>query len=61
MGPFSMISEPGTKRLAYTHTEVVWTTVHHNPDNETDLEKLEEMIIAENYLAYEKHTELEER
>lgn len=47
--PVSMISTAGTKRAVYAHTDVVWSTVHHNPENETDLAKLEAMIIAPSY------------
>lgn len=52
-GPLVMVSEPGTKRALHTLSEVVWTTVHHNPNNETDLEKLEEMVIAPTYALLE--------
>ena len=48
-GPCSMISTAGTKRALYTHTDTIWTTVHANPTNETDLEKLEAAIIAPSY------------
>jgi len=48
-GPCSMISEPGTRRLLYTHKETVWTTVHHNPDEIRNLEQLENHIIAKSY------------
>ena len=45
--PCSMISPAGTKRLLFTHEDTVWTTVHST--NETDLEKIEEQIIAKSY------------
>ena len=32
--PCSMISKPGTKRILYAKTELVWTTVHLNPKNQ---------------------------
>ncbi len=47
--PYSMISEAGTKRVVYAHTDVVWITVHYNPDNCQDLLKLEDMIIAKDF------------
>jgi hypothetical protein len=56
-GPLSLISLAGSKRVVYAHTDVVSVTVHHNPDNITDLEKLEEMIIAPDYESLEKGTE----
>tara|TARA_R110002051_G_scaffold265712_1_gene325548 strand:+ start:3592 stop:4062 length:471 start_codon:yes stop_codon:yes gene_type:complete len=55
--PCSMISKPGTKRILYAKTELVWTTVHLNPTNTQDLEELEEEIIAPTYEAYEKFIE----
>jgi hypothetical protein len=45
--PYSGITEAGTKRVLFIHEDTVWTTVHIT--NETDLEKIEKQIIAENY------------
>ena len=50
--PLQMISPAGTKRIVYSHTDVVWTTIHAT--NETDLEKIEEETIAESFEEYEK-------
>lgn len=47
--PASFISEPGTKRVVYTHEDAIWTTIHPNPKDETDIEKLEDMFTAVNY------------
>lgn len=47
--PLSMISEPGTKRAIMALEDTVWITVHVTP--ETDLEKIEEYVIAPNYEA----------
>jgi len=33
---------------------LVWVTVHHNPTNTQDLEKLERIVIADDYESYEK-------
>lgn len=49
VGPCSMISTAGTKRALYTHTDTIWTTVHANPTEERDPEKLEALIIAPSY------------
>lgn len=40
--PYIGVTEPGTRRTLYAHPgpEVVWTTFHLNPDNETDPDKL---------------------
>ncbi|HLH92068.1 MAG TPA: hypothetical protein VKX28_26850 [Xanthobacteraceae bacterium] len=43
--PFTLVSPPGTKRIALAHADTVWTTIH--PSTETDLDKLEAELIAE--------------
>ena len=50
--PLSIISPPGTKRALYAVTDLVWITVHSNPTNTQDLEKLEKEVIADSYKAY---------
>lgn len=45
--PHTFISTPGTKRVVFTLTDIVWTTVHVT--NETDLAKLEAELIAPSY------------
>jgi hypothetical protein len=52
VGPITMVSTAGTKRAVFVHEDTVWTTIHANPTNETDLEKLEEFIIAKNYAEF---------
>ena len=47
--PASFISEPGTKRVVLTHEDAIWTTIHPNPTDETDVSKLEEMNVAVEY------------
>ena len=59
-GPCFMMSEGGTKRALYSITDLVWTTIHHNPTNTESLEKLEDIVIAKNYDEYEKFIESEE-
>lgn len=53
-GPLSMISEAGTKRALYSVTDLIWITVHHNPNDIQDLQKLEDLVIAPSYEAYEQ-------
>lgn len=53
-GPCFMMSEGGTKRALYAVTDLVWTTIHHNPTNTEDLEKIEDIVIAKNYDEYNK-------
>lgn len=45
--PYTTVSKPGTKRIGYAHTDSVWITVHAT--QETDLEKIEEEVIAKDY------------
>jgi len=45
----SFISEVGTKRVVHTHEDAIWTTIHPNPTNETDIKKLEELFTALEY------------
>lgn len=46
-GPYYFVSTPGTKRVVTAMEETVWVTVHIT--NETDLEKIEEQIIAKTF------------
>ena len=49
---YSMFVSPkGTKRALYAHEDTIWICVHPNPDNETDLVKLEERYIVPHYAA----------
>lgn len=45
--PLTFVSNPGTKRVVYAITDVVWTTIHVT--KEKDLEKIEAEIIAPTY------------
>lgn len=47
IAPVTFVSKPGTKRVVIANEETVWTTYH--PSDETDLDKLEESIIAKSY------------
>jgi hypothetical protein len=56
--PFTVVSPPGTKRIAYAHTDCIWTTIHGTFETNTD--KIKEFFIAsseEAYLEYTKHIE----
>lgn len=44
--PWLAVTEPGTKRVVYAHEEAVMYTFHGNPDNETNIETLEERYIV---------------
>lgn len=43
--PFFGITEAGTRRLLYVHSDCVWITFHPNPGNLTDLDEIERMLI----------------
>lgn len=45
--PFYGVTPAGTKRLVYIYEDVTWVTVHVT--NETDIEKIEEQIIAKSF------------
>ena len=49
--PRVWISEPGIKRAVYTHEDAMWMTVHPNPEDTTDLDAVEEDVIAPSYEA----------
>lgn len=45
--PYTFVSEVGTKRAVYALEDTVWTTIHVT--EETDLEKIEDYVIAKSY------------
>lgn len=45
--PYFGITKAGTKRILYFHEHTVWITVHAT--EETDLKKIEDVVIAKNY------------
>jgi hypothetical protein len=51
--PFTIVSPPGTKRVAHAHTECVWTTILAT--DETDPEKIEDHFIAKDDAEYLAH------
>lgn len=55
VAPATIVSPPGTKRIAYAHTEVIWTTVLGT--NEKDPEKIEASFTVkteQEWLAYQR-------
>lgn len=57
--PCSICSQPGIKRAGYAHEDTIWITVHANPDNERDLEKLEERYIAPSFETLDESLRIE--
>jgi quercetin dioxygenase-like cupin family protein len=45
--PYKGITEPATQRVIYAHEDTEWVTVHAT--TETDLDKIEEELIAPNF------------
>jgi len=58
--PFAGVTPVGTKRLLYTHEDTVWITVHVT--KETDLDKIENEVIAKSFkeLGIETNESLED-
>lgn len=51
--PFTVVSPPGTKRVAYAHTECVWTTILGT--DEKDADKIEAMFTTNSEQEYLAH------
>jgi hypothetical protein len=45
--PYTFVSDVGTKRAVYAIEDTIWTTIHVT--TETDLDKIEEYVIAKDY------------
>jgi len=43
--PFTTISSPGIKRIAFAHLDTVWTTIHHT--NVTDIDRIELELVCD--------------
>lgn len=46
--PYRGVTKPGTRRLLYVLETCAWATVHANPDNETDPDKIVERVTYGN-------------
>jgi hypothetical protein len=57
--PYTFVSEVGTKRVVHALEETIWTTVHVT--DETDLEKIEDYVIAKDLRRTEPRSLHEER
>jgi len=58
--PFTVVSPPGTKRIAHTLTECVWTTIHGT--ELTDVDEIQKTFIAKSeneWLEFSKSDQLE--
>ena len=52
IAPYQFISLPGTKRVVCALEDTIWTTYH--PTEETDLEIIEQHVIAKDFEEYDK-------
>ena len=44
-----VLSKPGAKRVGYAHEDSIWICVHPNVDNEKDVGKLEQLLVAHTF------------
>lgn len=56
--PEMWITEPGTQRVVFCETDVEWVTVHHNPENITDLDIVEAVMVDDTLTEYRKLLEV---
>jgi quercetin dioxygenase-like cupin family protein len=55
-------SLPGIKRAIYAHEDSIWINVHHNPSNEKNLEKIDEIFVVDTFdqfLSYAETKQIE--
>lgn len=38
--PYTGVTKPGTRRILFAHTDVIFSTCHANPDNETNPDEI---------------------
>jgi hypothetical protein len=60
IGPCYVNAPEGTKRVLYAVTDIVFVNVYPNPDNITDIDKLEDMLTCTSYKEYEKYKLIKE-
>lgn len=51
--PFTIVSPPGTKRIALAHTDCIWTTIHGT--FERNIDKIKNHFVAETEEEYLEH------
>jgi hypothetical protein len=60
IGPCYVKANGGEKKAVYAHTDSVFLNVYPNKDNTTDLEEIENLWIAKNYLEYEEFKQIKQ-
>lgn len=46
VGPCVIAAKPGSKRVAYCHSDVVWINAHPNPDDGQDVEVIAARLVT---------------
>ncbi len=55
ISPCYVVSQPGSQRVIYADEDSIFVNVHKNPNNTTNIEKLEKEIVALNKEEYEEY------
>jgi hypothetical protein len=50
--PFTFVSQPGSKKMAYTHEDTLWTTIHGIDNLSVSIEKLPDELTVGSYEEY---------
>jgi hypothetical protein len=53
-GPCTFVSPPGTKKVGWAVTDVLWMNVHPNPTNTRNLEIIEKKMVSDSFEQYQK-------
>lgn len=57
--PFTIVSPPGTRRVAYAHEDTIWTTIHGT--EKTDVDEIEAEFVAQTPKDYQLFLETQKR
>lgn len=57
--PFTIVSPPGTRRVAYAHEDTIWTTIHGT--DKTDVDEIEAEFVAQTPKDYQLFLETQKR
>lgn len=52
--PYYAVAKAGTKRVVYALEDCIFVNVHPNPNNNTNIEELENEYVCDSYNSYEK-------
>lgn len=55
--PAIVHSMPGVKRALHALSDVVWVNVHHNPTNEKDEDKIDDLFVVDTFDQFLEFTE----